>query len=101
MNALETILRDLIKESVREVLQEEAEKGTFYAPNRSQIHVDKKRNIDQIKPKDPLSIIRPKAFAKMLDISIPTLYRIDKDGELLPKIRVAKNAVGWRYSDID
>ena len=48
-----------------------------------------------------LSIIRPNELAELLSISIPTLYRMINSGELPPKIRIGKRAVGWRRSQIE
>ena len=48
-----------------------------------------------------LSLIRPNELADLLSISIPTLYRMINNGELPPKVRVGKRAVGWRRSQIE
>lgn len=45
-------------------------------------------------------IIRASELAEMLGISKPTLWRMEKRGELPPKIRISKRVVGWRESDI-
>lgn len=48
-----------------------------------------------------LSLIRPNELADLLSISIPTLYRMINNGELPPKVRIGKRAVGWRRSQIE
>lgn len=48
-----------------------------------------------------LSLIRPNQLADLLSISIPTLYRMISNGELPPKVRIGKRAVGWRRSQIE
>ncbi len=48
-----------------------------------------------------LELIRPKQLAKLLSISIPTLYRMINDGELPPKVKIGKRAVGWRRKQIE
>lgn len=50
---------------------------------------------------EDLSIIRPNKLAELLSISIPTLYRMINNGELPPKIKIGKRAVGWRRSQIE
>lgn len=46
------------------------------------------------------NIIRAKELAKRLTISIPTLWRMEKNGELPPKIKITERISGWRESDI-
>ncbi|MFH5885436.1 helix-turn-helix transcriptional regulator [Halalkalibaculum sp. DA3122] len=48
-----------------------------------------------------LSLIRPNELADLLSISIPTLYRMINNGELPPKVRIGKRAVGWHRSQIE
>lgn len=45
-------------------------------------------------------IIRPNELAKKLSISKPTLWRMEKKGELPPKVQISKRISGWRESDI-
>lgn len=45
-------------------------------------------------------IIRASELAKMLTVSKPTLWRMEKRGELPPKIRITERISGWRTSDI-
>jgi predicted DNA-binding transcriptional regulator AlpA len=46
-------------------------------------------------------IIRPKELAKMLSLSIPTIYRMYNEGQLPPKVKISSHAVGWLRSDIE
>lgn len=49
-----------------------------------------------------LQIIRPKQLAKLLGISIPTLYRWDSLNQIpIEKIRIGPNVVGYRRSDVE
>lgn len=49
-----------------------------------------------------LQIIRPKQLAKLLGISIPTLYRWDNLNQIpIEKIRIGPNVVGYRRSDVE
>lgn len=45
-------------------------------------------------------LIRASELAKMLTVSKPTLWRMEKKGELPPKIRITERISGWRTSDI-
>lgn len=45
-------------------------------------------------------IIRASELAKKLSISKPTLWRMEKRGELPPKVQISKRISGWRESDI-
>ena len=47
------------------------------------------------------SILRPKQLAKYLSISLATLWRLNKRGELPQKIQISQKAVGWSTADID
>ena len=40
-------------------------------------------------------IVRPAQAASMLGISKPTLYRLIKNGELPPPIKISERASGW------
>ena len=46
-------------------------------------------------------IIRPKELAKMLSLSIYTLYRMQNEDQLPPKIQISSSTVGWLRSDIE
>ena len=50
-----------------------------------------------------IKIVRPAEVAKILSISIPTLYRRSKDPDFPRKITLSDHgrAVGWLYSDIE
>ena len=47
-----------------------------------------------------LEVIRPKELSKMLSISQPTLWRMEKRGELPKKVQISERTVGWLKSDI-
>jgi len=47
-----------------------------------------------------MKIIRPKQLAKILSVSTVTLWRMEKRGELPPRIKISTRAVGWLESDI-
>lgn len=45
-------------------------------------------------------LIRPNSLADKLGVSIPTLYRLMKTPEFPDKIRISKQAIGFRESEI-
>lgn len=45
-------------------------------------------------------LIRASELAKKLSISKVTLWRMEKRGELPPKIQISERISGWRESDI-
>ena len=45
-------------------------------------------------------ILRPKELTNLLSISRATLWRMEKRGELPPKIALSPGVKGWRESDI-
>lgn len=45
-------------------------------------------------------ILRPKLLAETLGISLTTLWRLEKAGNLPPKIRIGSRSVGWRSDQI-
>lgn len=49
----------------------------------------------------PNHIIRPDQLAEKLQISKPTLWRMEKRGELPPKVKISSRACGWMSEDID
>jgi predicted DNA-binding transcriptional regulator AlpA len=51
------------------------------------------------KPTD--SIIRPRALADRLGLSLATLWRLRRRGDLPEPIRLSPGCVGWRTSDIE
>lgn len=100
-SSLEKELKGLIKEAVREVIHEEIEKGTLVKLRSiSQNITGTTFKTDEIKKRDPNSIIRPAELSDMLSVSISTLYRWISNGELPEKIKLGGSAVGWRYEDI-
>jgi prophage regulatory protein len=46
-------------------------------------------------------ILRPREVAERLGLSVTTVWRLRKRGELPPPIRVSPGAVGWRADEID
>lgn len=48
-----------------------------------------------------MKILRPITLATLLGISLPTLWRMEKRGELPPRIKLSARAIGWREKDID
>ena len=47
-----------------------------------------------------MKLIRPNELAEMLSVSLPTLWRMEKRGNLPPKRQISKRAVGWLDTDI-
>lgn len=45
-------------------------------------------------------LIRPKRLAKLLGISIPTLYRVMKQPDFPRKVHISSKAVGFRESEV-
>jgi len=96
---LELEIKHLIKEAVREVIEEEVERGRLQPaskPKPSESSIVKK----PLESRDPNSIVRPSEFTEMLSVSKPTLWRWEQSGQLPPRIHLAGRAVGWRYGDI-
>lgn len=48
-----------------------------------------------------LKIIRVKELCRLISVSPTTLWRMEKRGELPPRIKISTRAVGWRESDIE
>jgi len=48
-----------------------------------------------------MKLIRPNQLAEMLSVSTVTLWRMEKRGDLPPRIKISERAVGWRESDIE
>lgn len=59
------------------------------------------RNVTPESSQPESTIIRPKELANMLSLSISTLYKINNEGKLPPKVKISSNAVGWLRSDIE
>ena len=99
---LEIEFRQLIKEAVREVIEEEIQRGRLQ-PGSIPNHLKpaKPPTVEEpLKPRDPNSIVRPSELAEMLSVSKPTLWRWEQSGQLPSRIHLAGRAVGWRYGDI-
>ncbi|WP_234567978.1 helix-turn-helix transcriptional regulator [Rhodohalobacter sp. 614A] len=50
---------------------------------------------------DSIEIIRPLDLAKKLSVSKQTLWRMEKRGDLPPKIRLSSRTVGYRLKDVE
>jgi len=46
-------------------------------------------------------VLRPKVAAAYLGLSRATLYRLEKKGELAPRIQLGPNSSGWMLDDLD
>lgn len=46
-------------------------------------------------------IIRKSELSRMLGLSHPTIWRKVKDGELPAPIRLGKNSIGWKLSEVN
>lgn len=97
---IEQTLKQLIKEAVREVIDEEIQRGRLSPSIKKEI-VHQTTPKSSNKPRDPNSIIRPAELSKMLSVSSSTLWRWEVSGQLPEKIKLGGRAVGWRYSDIE
>ena len=45
-------------------------------------------------------IIRPKELSRRLQVSKPTIWRMEKEGRLPERKKIAGRAVGWLSTDI-
>lgn len=95
---LDSYLRNIIQEAVRSAIKEEM--TVFYEKleTAARSHKDSSSEDRSLPDKH---IIRPKEFAKMLSVSISTLYRMQQEGRLPPKIKFSHRAVGWVSTDLD
>jgi predicted DNA-binding transcriptional regulator AlpA len=95
---IETYLTETIEEAVRKVIREELED---LRKEISDVLKSKNRNAteDEIEPES--KIVRPKELANMLSLSISTLYKMQQDDILPPKIKISNHAVGWLRTDIE
>ncbi len=50
---------------------------------------------------NPDRIIRPRELADKIGLSLATIWRLRKRGDLPEPIRLSPGAVGWRLSAID
>ncbi len=48
-----------------------------------------------------MKILRPTELADVLSVSLVTLWRMEKRGELPPRRQISKRVVGWLESDIE
>jgi prophage regulatory protein len=46
-------------------------------------------------------IIRPRELAERIGLSLATIWRLRRRGDLPDPIRLSPGCVGWRISDID
>lgn len=46
-------------------------------------------------------IIRPGELAEMLGVSVQTIWRMEKRGELPERVNISKRAIGWKSDEID
>lgn len=47
-----------------------------------------------------IQIIRPSELKTILNVSLQTIYRLEKRGELPNRIKISQRAAGWLKSDI-
>jgi len=94
---LETYLTQTIQKAVKEAVSEELShlKEVIISTTQSRDQPDR-----SVKSGLKGEIIRPKELAEMLSLSISTLYKMQSDGILPPKIKISSHAVGWLRSDI-
>ena len=48
-----------------------------------------------------MKILRTNELAELLSVSKPTLWRMQKRGDLPPKIKLSPRCVGWKEDDIN
>ncbi|MDR8389511.1 AlpA family phage regulatory protein [Aliifodinibius sp. S!AR15-10] len=95
---IETYLTETIEQAVRKVIREELEdfkQEVVHAIN------SKSWNVTESGNKPESRIVRPKELANMLSMSIATIYRMQNEDNLPPKIKMGSRAVGWLRSDIE
>jgi len=46
-------------------------------------------------------VLRPRASAAFCGLSVATIYRLEKKGELAPRLRLGPNASGWYVRDLE
>ncbi len=98
MSTLEKTIFTLVKKALTEVIEQEKQSGTFTQVTKP---IYRPSEISKEKEYDPLSIIRPNELSKILSISKPTLYRLQNEGKLPPKIEIGRSSVGWLRKDIE
>lgn len=55
-------------------------------------------------PKDkdrPKRLLCRKELEHILGVSTSTLYRMEKKGDLPPRVQISTNRVGWRSEDVE
>lgn len=94
----ETYFTQIIQKAVKEAISEELDeiKELVTRTKKSQKRPNKSQT-----PTASGNIIRPKELAEMLSLSISTLYKMQSDGMLPPKIKISSHAVGWLRTDIE
>jgi prophage regulatory protein len=98
--SIETYLTEIIEKTVRETIRKELEDFKEEISNTiTPKSINRHKTKDGSQPES--KIIRPKELANMLSISISTLYKMQDEGQLPPKIKVSNNAVGWLRADIE
>jgi prophage regulatory protein len=63
--------------------------------------VERLRSDDPINREGQIRILRPKAAAKKLGISRMTLYRLETEGSIPPRIQLSRKCVGWNENALD
>jgi prophage regulatory protein len=48
-----------------------------------------------------MKVIRANELAEILSVSVPTIWRMEKRGDLPHKRKIGQRIVGWLKSDID
>ena len=99
---LEHEFKELIKDAVREVIEEEVKRGRLSQQpfEKPPVSSQPSNETSAMNSRDPNAIMRPAELAGLLSVSIPTLYRWNNSGELPAKIQLCGRSVGWRYADI-
>ena len=100
--SLELEIKHMIKEAVREVIEEEVRRGRLQPasiPKKSE--PAKPPTVKEpLKPRDPNSIVRPNELTELLAVSRATLWRWEQTEKLPPRVHLGNRVVGWRYGDI-
>lgn len=50
---------------------------------------------------DPTLLIEVKEFARLIDVSTATLWRMRSAGKLPPEVKLSAGCVRWRRSDVE
>ncbi|WP_210512922.1 helix-turn-helix transcriptional regulator [Natronogracilivirga saccharolytica] len=98
---LDTYIREVIEQEVRAVVREELAKVLDEIKKLEQKRVVNQPVVKN-EPKPPQKhIIRPSELSKMLSVTKPTLWRMEKEGRLPKRIKFSHNCVGWFNTDIE